>query len=118
MNFYLLRQIVLGLVRRRDSFNCFRTDEERIGSFLPRNNIDLSHVFAYGTDEKKSFFATIRLLRFLNMLNEIRTKRQHITIAAALLGKTVRFYANNYFKCEAVFRYSMESRFPSVKWES
>ena len=39
-----------------------------------------------------------------------------MAIAGALTGRTVKFYPNNYYKCEAVYRSSMQERFPNVHW--
>jgi|UPI000382573A exopolysaccharide biosynthesis predicted pyruvyltransferase EpsI len=97
--------------------NCFRIDSEKTDISIPADNIDLSKVFQYGTaSETVAFYASYRLLNFINRYKEVRTNRLHLAIAGALLGKSVKFYANNYYKCEAVYQYSMKNRFPNVCW--
>lgn len=101
----------------RKTLNCFRTDVERTGIKLTKDNIDLSVRFGYGTNsELRASYASNRLLTFINKYNEIRTNRLHICIAGALLGKKVKFYPNNYFKCESVYQHSIKDRFPNVQW--
>jgi exopolysaccharide biosynthesis predicted pyruvyltransferase EpsI len=52
----------------------------------------------------------------MRKFEEIRTDRLHVAIAGAVLGKSVKFHPNNYFKCRAVFEYSMAHRFSTVEW--
>ena len=97
--------------------NCFRTDIEKSSIEIPRDNIDLSVRFAFGThDEAVCRYASALVFRFINRFDEIRTNRLHIAIAGALLGKKVRFHSNSYYKCKAVYDYSMKHRFPNVEW--
>jgi exopolysaccharide biosynthesis predicted pyruvyltransferase EpsI len=100
-----------------NSGNFFRTDVERALEITPEHNTDLSIMYEYGTRNKEiCFYTVIRLLKFLNKHQEINTDRLHICIAGALLGKEVNFYPNSYFKCRAVFDYSLKNRFPCVNW--
>ena len=97
--------------------NAFRKDIESSHRLLPRDNVDLATMFGYGTDrETTSFYVASRILRVINRYRAVRTDRLHICIAAALLGKTVEFFSNNYYKCEAVYQYSMKDKFPNVHW--
>ena len=97
--------------------NCFRTGVEATDVSLPADNLDLSRIFAYGTqNEELILYASYRLLRFINLYQEIRTNRLHLCIAGALLGKRVRFYPNSYWKCEAIYDHSIKNRFQNVKW--
>ncbi|MEY3394215.1 MAG: hypothetical protein RL346_451 [Verrucomicrobiota bacterium] len=97
--------------------NCFRTDCEKTGISLPADNADLSKIFKYGTaTSRQAFLSTHMVFRFMNRFDEVRTNRLHMAIAGALLGKQVKFYPNNYYKCEAVYRFSLENRFPNVQW--
>lgn len=97
--------------------NCFRRDSEGIMSKIPDNNIDISKKFKYGTaTQEKAFFATYMVFRFMNNYNEINTDRLHLAIAGGLLGKKVNFYPNSYYKCEAVYNFSMKDRFPHINW--
>lgn len=102
-----------------DSLFCYRTDSESNGGILPPNNIDLSDVFQFGVETPESAaLATQTLLMFLKRFKTIHTDRLHIGISSALLGLDVRFHANNYFKCRAVYEYSMQGRFKNVTWVS
>lgn len=95
----------------------FRTDIESTDVELPEGNIDASLAFAFGVStEIKARFTVLHLLRFLSKQSVIRTNRLHIAIASAILGKEVHLYANNYFKCRAVYEYSLRDRFENVIW--
>lgn len=107
---------ILG-IRNREILNCFRTDSEKTDVDLPRDNLDLSQVFSYGTEnEKIAFRASLHLLSFMNRYREIRTNRLHLGIAGMLLGKKVKLSPNSYYKCEAVYQYSIKDRFSNVEW--
>lgn len=108
-----------ALCRRcgKKTLTCFRTDKEKTGRSGGWLNADLSKLFKCGTDTEEQAAASSRmLLSFLNRYDEVRTNRLHVAVAGALLGKAVLFYPNSYFKCEAVYRYSMVDRFPTVRW--
>lgn len=97
--------------------NCFRTDREKTGVALPKGNIDVSARFAFGAyDEVIARFVTFHVLGTLERFQEIHTNRLHIAITAALMGRKVKLYPNNYYKCRAVYDYSMKDRFPNVEW--
>lgn len=103
--------------RTAGALHCFRTDREKSGIEIPRDNIDVSARFAYGThSEPLCRYTSALLLRFIDRFDEIRTNRLHIAIAGALLGKKVQFHSNSYYKCQAVYDYSMKDRFPNVEW--
>ena len=104
--------------------NCFRTDREKSEMSLPDDNLDVSTLFR-SPRFTKGFPALIRawtwqvsrrILHYLKRFDEIRTNRLHMGIAGGLLGKQVRFHPNSYWKNEAVYRYSMQPRFPNVVW--
>lgn len=97
--------------------NVFRLDGERTDIEPPPQNVDLSAVFSYGVGpEVVANYTAARLLSTLNQFDEIHTNRLHIAISSAILGKSVKFYTNNYYKNRAVYEYSMKDRFPNVKW--
>ena len=97
--------------------NAFRTDGERSNPDLPERNIDVSRRFAFDAfDPVATAYVTRRLLTFIDRFEVIRTDRLHVCIAAAFLNKDVEFYANNYYKCEAVWLHSMKGRFNNVRW--
>jgi len=106
-----------GVPRGGKILNCFRMDREKTGLEIPRDNLDISSLFGYGTENRLfAGYAGYRLVNFISKYEEIRTNRLHVAIAAAGLGKSVKLYPNSYYKCEAVYRYSMEHRFPNVRW--
>lgn len=96
---------------------CYRTDAESKGRSLPAGNLDLSAIFQFGVETPESaYLATHTLLSFLKHFKEIHTDRLHLCISAALLGLTVHFHANSYYKCKAVYEYSMKDKFPNIIW--
>ena len=110
-----------SLTRNHDRkiLNSFRGDAEQSAMDLPPRNIDVSAVFQLGTHTPELAFAVTRsVLRFLSRFEEINTNRLHVCMLSALLGKKVNFYPNSYFKCEAVYDYSIRDRFPNVRWVS
>ncbi len=109
-----LRTTALG---RPEIGNFFREDIEASGKEIPKGNADLSRIYEHGTRNRHlTSYTTSRLLRYINRFPVVRTDRLHICIAAALLGKEVELFPNSYFKCEAVYEYSLRSRFPKIKW--
>jgi exopolysaccharide biosynthesis predicted pyruvyltransferase EpsI len=99
------------------TLNCFRTDVEETGVELPKDNLDLSDIFAYGTrNEELIHYASHRLLSFINHFDVVKTNRLHVCLAGALLGKQVKFYPNSYWKCEAIYNYSIKNKFDNVEW--
>lgn len=101
-----------------NQLHCFRGDGEETGKIkIPLDNIDLPSVLALGTEMPKvAYFVAYHVLSFLNRFEVVHTDRLHMSIGSALLGKEVKFYANNYFKCFEVFKYSMKDQFPKVQW--
>jgi exopolysaccharide biosynthesis predicted pyruvyltransferase EpsI len=99
------------------TLNAFRKDLEGTRSGFPRDNVDLSILFSHWVaSEIAAYYVTHRVLRVINHYQTVRTDRLHICIAAAMLGKTVELFSNNYYKCEAVYQYSMKNKFPNVHW--
>lgn len=112
-----LHELIHLKLKNRDIANCFRDDVEKIKTSLPKNNTDLSTIYEYSTrNEDITFYATQRLLKYIDNFKKIRTDRLHICIAAALLGKEVEFYPNSYYKCQAVYEYSISEKFKKVIW--
>jgi exopolysaccharide biosynthesis predicted pyruvyltransferase EpsI len=94
-----------------------RTDAERTTNSLPSSNIDVSQIFKYGTSPQSvAEKATAAMLSFFGAYDRVITNRLHGCILASLVGSRVDFYANNYFKNREVYRYSIEGRFPTVRW--
>jgi exopolysaccharide biosynthesis predicted pyruvyltransferase EpsI len=119
----------LGLVRRLasalraevarprgDRIVCMRTDVEKTPSSDDVENYDVSNIFRFGTTREGSLYSAWRMLSFLNHYARVKTNRLHVCIGAALLGKQVEFSANSYYKCRAVYEFSLKERFPNVVW--
>lgn len=114
-----LRQLNQRLIdsRKSDELFCYRTDGEKTDIALPEGNIDLSEVFKFGVETKDVAYLSARsLLNYLSNFRTVNTNRLHVAISSALLGLDVRFHANDYYKCRAVYEQSMRERFPNVHW--
>lgn len=95
----------------------FRDDVEASGRDLPDDNADLSKIYFYGTRNKYYTDYTVwRLFNYLDKFDDVRTDRLHVCIAAAMLNKKVEFNSNSYFKCKAVYEYSLKSNYPNINW--
>ncbi len=98
--------------------NCFRRDAE--GTSAGRNvvdNFDLSYLFMVGTESQAAIELSANLLlKTIDASRGIDTNRLHCCIAAALLGRSVNFYANSYYKNRAIFEYSLQQRFTGINW--
>lgn len=104
---------------RTGRLNAFREDGEKTKGKPPLDNIDVSGAFAFGTKTRAlADLAAFHFLKFLNRFESIYTNRLHCAIGAALLGKQVYLYKNNYYKVEAVWRFSMKQKFPNVHWSN
>jgi exopolysaccharide biosynthesis predicted pyruvyltransferase EpsI len=99
------------------TLNAFRKDLESLRRPFPPDNVDLSTLFGHGCDsEALAFYVSRRVLKIIDRYRLVRTDRLHICIAAALLGKEVEFFSNSYYKCEAVYQFSMKDKYPHVHW--
>ncbi|MFT4176366.1 MAG: polysaccharide pyruvyl transferase family protein [Luteolibacter sp.] len=98
--------------------DAFRTDLESTGKIqLQPGNLDLSTILMYGVTDRESIWLAARhLADFIDAYQEVHTDRLHVSIIASLLGKGVFFHPNSYYKNEAVYRYSMQDRFPLTTW--
>lgn len=102
--------------RTSTSLDAFRKDVEGRDFKKPAGNIDLSYVYSYGTHSREAVYTSAYdFLRFIDRYTTVNTDRLHVCIGAALLGKYVNFYANDYYKCEEIYEYSLR-RFPNVSW--
>lgn len=88
----------------------FRSDREaspEVGQRRSRLN-DLSVIAGRGgRDRPASLWAARRLLALVDLYDEIRTDRLHVIIAAALLGKRIVAFPNNYHKVRGVIEMSL-----------
>ena len=100
-----------------DSLSCFRTDPEKSEFAIPPDNIDVSEVFKFGVNPKSiAFLSAFEVLQFLQRFKTIHTNRLHMAIGGALCGCQVKFYPNNYYKCRAVYLFSLAERYQNVEW--
>lgn len=96
---------------------CFRLDGESAMSELPQSNFDLSLLYNFGTENPHTaYFAARSIMTTMQRYKTIHTDRLHIAISGGLLGLDVNFYPNNYYKCRAVYEFSIAKRMPNVKW--
>jgi len=99
------------------TLHAFRRDGEATSIALPEDNVDLSTVFNYGvTPPAVAFHAARCIMRVLLRAGEVHTNRLHVAICSAIAGRPTRFHPNNYYKCRAVYDFSMRGRFPNVTW--
>lgn len=107
-----------GLPRpAQKDINCFRTDVETTGVAIPEKNLDLSAILAAETRPAfVSDLVTRHILKYLSTVDTVTTNRLHVCIAGLLLGKTVKFYDNNYGKNREIYEYSLSHRFDNLIW--
>ena len=100
----------------RKTLQAFRTDSEKTAMVLPSNNLDVSDLLEMGVELKElAYMNSHYFLSFINKFSVVRTNRLHVGIGATLLGKNVEFYDNSYFKCKAVYDYSLKN-FKNIKY--
>ena len=88
--------------------HAFRMDCEQTNISIPDDNIDLSHHLNMPNNTQTNIEpVSIRIFEYLSKFDVVRTNRLHIGIAGHLLGKTVHFYPNSYYKNKAVYDYSL-----------
>jgi exopolysaccharide biosynthesis predicted pyruvyltransferase EpsI len=81
----------------------------------PRSDIDISHVFTFGTGPEGAALGAWCLLKTISEARLVVTDRLHVALGAALLGIPCRLYDNFYGKNEAVYRHSLAGRFANVR---
>ena len=88
--------------------HAFRMDCEQTNISIPDDNIDLSHHLNMPNNTQTNIEpVSMRIFEYLSKFDVVRTNRLHICIAGHLLGKTVHFYPNSYYKNKAVYDYSL-----------
>lgn len=119
MTFYLPSSL-FAVHRKRGSgiAYCLRDDEERHDELQYAESIDLSLSWNghWWTNEALCRASTYSLASSIAPFSTVVTDRLHIGILAAMLGKRVMLGANNYYKNEAVFNYSLRPRYPRVSF--
>jgi exopolysaccharide biosynthesis predicted pyruvyltransferase EpsI len=121
----LKRRVRLAMVaaghRRRTGggkvLNAFRVDRERAGAIVPSGNFDVSDVYSTrDLSPPAALDTTDMMITLLDRYEQVRTNRLHQCILSALMGKSVAFFPNSYWKNRAVFEHSLEPRFSRVRW--
>jgi exopolysaccharide biosynthesis predicted pyruvyltransferase EpsI len=104
--------------RNRRLLNCMRADVERTNVAMPSLNIDLPQAFA-GDDMSpaSALHSMFFLMKFISFFETVCTNRLHVSVMAAMLGKTVRFSNNSYGKNFDIFVHSIQERYPNVHWQ-
>ncbi len=108
---------MLGLTPTGKVLKAFRIDVERTSDEVPIGNMDLSAMLELSSCKKD--LATLSCHTFLSEIDafdEVHTNRLHIAIAAVLLEKKVKLYANNYYKIRAIYDYSIRDKYHNVEW--
>lgn len=109
-----IRLIAGDLLAKRSRFsgelNAMRVDGERGNALGRRPKIqDVSLVCNFGhATRARCEYTAFRFMNLLDKYQHIRTDRLHVAIGSALLGKRVSLYENSYFKCRAVYEYSLK----------
>jgi hypothetical protein len=82
----------------------FRQDKEATYGRIP-GELDAYEDASFGSDREPE-----RLLDFVAAYSEIHTDRCHAAIAASMMGRSVVFYRNNYFKNQAIYDHSLAGK--------
>lgn len=96
-----------------------RVDGEsaKLMGFAP-NNIDLS--ISWNGDlwgsARFSMHVVNSLAAYMSRYAKVQTDRMHLAILAALINKQVQLLPNAYFKSQAVYRHSLQKRFPRLQF--
>ncbi len=101
-------------------FSALRCDNEKAGGKdLPKKNIDLSLVVSirHQTPEWAEACAGL-FLQIIKSKDKIITDRLHVAIGCGLTGTECLFSPNNYYKCQAIFKHSLQKRFAHIKWKN
>ena len=87
----------------------FRRDHEAGYRALPRE-LDICQDASQGSEREPE-----RLLDYVSRFEKIYTDRSHGAIAAAMMGRQVVFYHNNFFKNRAIYEHSLAA-LPNVRF--
>jgi exopolysaccharide biosynthesis predicted pyruvyltransferase EpsI len=112
---YPITKLSLETGHPKHQLNALRTDGDRTNAPLAGDNLDISQIFDFGVCPREiADFASAQLLGYLSDYERVVTNRLHVAISAALLGKQIELHSNGYYKCRAVYEYSMKSKFSNV----
>jgi exopolysaccharide biosynthesis predicted pyruvyltransferase EpsI len=97
--------------------NAFRIDCEGADRILPEDNQDISALFLYNMKNRALVRAvTAQIMLSLGQCEVVNTDRLHLCIAAFLMGKSVSFYGNSYYKNRAIYDYSIKQRSEKINY--
>jgi exopolysaccharide biosynthesis predicted pyruvyltransferase EpsI len=105
------------LMNGKGTAYCYRTDKESARTFdMPNDNLDISLSWNGELWHRPDFAKNVThsLASYLSAFENIKTDRLHVAILAAIMGKKVVMYPNNYYKIKAVFEYSIKEAFDNV----
>lgn len=97
----------------------FRSDQESVAPETEHpGNIDVSRLFRFKKDlsEPVALAVSTLFLRFVSRFQEIRTDRLHVSIAAAMLGKTVFMHPNSTGKNCGIYESWLRHHYPNVRF--
>ncbi len=118
MAFHLSKTSFQEYLRKGEGIaNCFRTDQESARtSDIPNDNLDISLSWNSGLWHRPDFAKNVthNLASYLSAFETVKTDRLHVAILAAIMGKKVVLYPNNYYKIKAVYEYSIKAAFDNV----
>jgi len=116
--YYLYRVMkLISLLPDGETVYVFRTDVEKTNYKIPKGNIDLSKMLELSScNTLLSQLSCFHFLNEINLYKVIHTNRLHVAIAAAMLGKQVYIYSNNYYKVKAIYNFSLKNKFANVYW--
>ncbi len=118
MAFHLSKTSFQEYLRKGEGIaNCFRTDQESARTFdMPNDNLDISLSWNGELWHRPDFAKNVthNLACYLSAFETVKTDRLHVAILAAIMGKKVVLYPNNYYKIKAVFMYSIKDAFDNV----
>lgn len=99
------------------TLNCFRGGLEKTDIPIPRDNLDVSRIYATGIMSKEvTLESSYRMAKLMNRYDTVNTNKLHVSILGALLGKTVNLFDNAYGKNRSIYEHSMSRLFPNVHW--
>ena len=95
--------------------NLFRTDVESAQQSMS-SDMDISQEYHFGVWPEDATKAAWCMLKTVQMATFIQTDRLHVAIACALMGTPCLLYDNSYGKNGGVFRHSLRTRAPFIKF--
>jgi len=91
--------------------NAYNEAEEKGEFLIPDDNIDISDKLRIKNSNGRRAVKKIpkKFFQEISKYRKVNTSRLHVAIASALLGKDVNLYSNSYYKCRAVYDYSLHN---------